>query len=266
MDSAMKERLIEEAKQRDFREILDRSTPPADPIALRDEIMKVGIVEAGTLRGLVDSMFEKAVAEPATQKTIAELCQAMPAHFEPPAPEAAPAKERGAGSRGTSEKRIDFRLMVVKKAKDELEKGTNAVKACKAWDAKEHAAGKNAIKGDDKVQMEADRAAKKRLRVAIQFCGHLYNNGMVTEKIINSILDMLLKDEDDPHHEDVESLSALLKTIGAKFDCHGHTTKEGKIVTKYFDKMAKMKENAVSKQIAELMTGIMNLRTKGWEQ
>ena len=43
--------------------------------------------------------------------------------------EVAPApKEKGAGSRGTSEKRIDLRLMVVKKCKEELEKGVAASK------------------------------------------------------------------------------------------------------------------------------------------
>ena len=50
------------------------------------------------------------------------------AQFDPPEPSAAPLKERGAGSRSGSEKRIDFRLMVLKKCKDELEKGTAAIK------------------------------------------------------------------------------------------------------------------------------------------
>ena len=52
----------------------------------------------------------------------------LAAQFDPPEPSAAPLKERGAGSRSGSEKRIDFRLMVLKKCKDELEKGTAAIK------------------------------------------------------------------------------------------------------------------------------------------
>ena len=63
------------------------------------------------------------------------------AQFDPPEPTANLPKERGAGSRGSSEKRIDFRLMILKKCKDELEKGTAALKAVKGWDAKEHTKG-----------------------------------------------------------------------------------------------------------------------------
>ena len=44
------------------------------------QIIKVGIAEAGTLRGLVDKIFDKALTDPEAQRTLAELCTVMPAH------------------------------------------------------------------------------------------------------------------------------------------------------------------------------------------
>lgn len=262
MDEAQKARLVEEAKQRSFGDIIEKAhqgSNAADAIQLRDEIIKVGINEAGTLRGLVDQVFDKVLSDGTTAQTLAELCQVMPAHFEPV--EVAAPKEKGAGSRGTSEKRIDLRLMIVKKCKEELEKGVAVSKLVKAWDAKE---ADKELNGEEKKLAEADRKSRGRMLELIRFCGYLYNMGLVTEKIIHSCIDVLLKDSEEPRYEDVETVTSLFKIIGAKLDGSAKSTKDGKIVAEYFKSMEKIKENAVSAQIASMMEEVLTLKSSGW--
>mmetsp|Transcript_14050 Transcript_14050/g.31095 ORF Transcript_14050/g.31095 Transcript_14050/m.31095 type:complete len:268 (-) Transcript_14050:177-980(-) len=263
MDQVQKDRLIEEKKQRDFMDILEKASAPtnADAATLRDEILAVGICEAGTLRGLVEHIFNKANEDVAAQATLAELCQLMPQTFEP-AEKAATTEAKAPGSRGTSEKRIDFRLTVLKKCKEELEKGSQALKACRAWEEKET---KAKLKGEDKQNAEVDRAAYARLLTSIQFCGCLYTSGVLTEKIIQSCVDQLLKADEDPRSENMEILANLMTKIGAKFEGSAKTTKDKKTITKYFDQMQKIRDDAVSKDIAKMMGSVLTLRENNWE-
>lgn len=264
MDAVQRERLLEEEKQRKIGDIVAKARAPclADAETMRDELMKLGLAEAGTVRGVVEQIFDVACSDGATSLTLSELCQIMPAHFEPV--EAAPpvVKEKGAGSRGTSEKRIDLRLMVVKKCKEELEKGVVATKAVKAWEEKE---AQKELNGDDKRAAEVDKLARQRMLELVRFCGNLYNQGIVSEKVIHGCIDILIKDEDEPRFEDMETLSALLKSIGSKLEGGASkSTKEAKIVAEYFKKIDKMKENAVSQQLASLLGEVLDLKAAGW--
>lgn len=270
MEAVHKERLIEEAKQRAFGDILETAHQgtgnSADAVTLRDQILKVGIVEAGTLRGLIDQIFEVAVSNASSCQVLAELCQLLPAHFDPPeapAPAADAPKEKGAGSRSSSEKRIDTRLIVLKKCKDELSKGEAAVKAVKQWDVKEHDKTVK-LSADEKKLCQADRAARSRMLGAIHFCTCLYNTGLLTEKILQSCIDILLKNEVDPRQEDVECLCQLMASVGSKLEAPTHTAREAKVISTYFERMGKMKDNALSKDIVKRLDNVLTLRGKGW--
>lgn len=98
------------------------------------------------------------------------MCHLLPTQFEPPEPRSN-VKEKGAGSRGNSEKKIDFRLMLIKKSKEELEKGIAARKEMKAWEERE---GKSKLKGEDKETASACRTQCIRMLNAVNFCGNLY--------------------------------------------------------------------------------------------
>lgn len=266
MDAAHKALLVEEGKQKCFREIVDKAhqgSNQADSPALRDEIIKVGICEPNTVKGLVETIFNKAIEDPLACQTLADVCQLMPAHFDPVDSGPAAPKEKGAGSRSSSEKRIDFRLTLIKKAKDELEKGVAARKLCKEWEAKE---GAGDLKGDDKKEAEVDRAAAARMLAAVQFCGCLYSVGILTDKVIHSYVESLLKDaEADPRVEDAESLFGLLKLIGAKLEVTTRGSKDGKAVAQWFVRIAKIKEEAVSADVAKIMDNVLTLRAANWE-
>jgi len=270
MDQATKERLQEEARQRSFVDLLERAGGEKNPAGgqeIKDEVMKImPNPEAGTVKGLVEHIFNRATSEPAAVIPLADLCSLMPTHFDPPEVTST-AKERGAGSRGSSEKRIDFRLMVLKKCKDELEKGAAAMKACKVWDAKEHQGkgGKGGgLKGEEKEQAELDRAAHTRMLAAVTFCGCLYNVGILTEKIIHSAIEALLKDESQGH-ENMEILAKLLRNIGGKLDQTSRSSKDGKAVAEYFKRIEKIKEEANSKDIAKMMESVLTLRENNWQ-
>ena len=49
------------------------------------------------------------------------------------------------------------------------------------------------LKGEEKEQADHDRAAHTRMLAAVTFCGCLYNVGILTEKIIHSAIETLLK-------------------------------------------------------------------------
>lgn len=275
MDQAQKDRLVEEAKQRQFMDICATAdTVKGDE--LKDKVMAVGIVEAGTLRGLVEHIFAAAAEDIKAHDNLADLVSKMPSHLEPPAApepkkEEAPAEEgkpkaRGsAASRGnTSEKKIDFRLMVLKKSKEEIEKGSTAKKALKGWEEREEKAGKgNKLGGEEREQMKADKAAYLRMLTMVQFCGSLYMTGILTEKIIHSCVDVLIKD-DEPRFECLEVLVVLLAKIGTKLEASTRSSRDGKVVTGYFTKMEKIRDEAVSKQVAKMMSEVLTLRENKW--
>ena len=49
------------------------------------------------------------------------------------------------------------------------------------------------LKGEEKEQADLDRKAHARMLAAVTFCGALYNVGILTEKIIHTAIDALLK-------------------------------------------------------------------------
>ena len=49
------------------------------------------------------------------------------------------------------------------------------------------------LKGEEKEQADLDRKAHARMLHAVTFCGCLYNVGILTEKIIHSCIEALIK-------------------------------------------------------------------------
>jgi len=270
MDAAHKALMVEEAKQRQFVDICEKAHPEnavlgnvADAVELKEEILKVGICEAQTVKGLVDHIWNKALSDPLAAQVLAEMCQLLPTQFEPV--ELRPQlKEKGAGSRSSSEKKIDFRLMLIKKSKEELEKGIAARKEMKVWEEKE---GKSKLKGEDKELAQACRNMCSRMLNAVNFCGNLYKAGILTDKVVHSYVESLLKDaEADPRAEDAETLCSLLKLIGSKLDATSRGSRDGKTVDKWYERIAAVKDAAVSKDISKMFANVLTLRAEGWEK
>lgn len=63
---------------------------------------------------------------------------------------------------------------------------------------------------------EAERELKARRRMLgnIQFIGHLYKCGLLTERIIHSCIVSLMQDTKSPRPDDIECLCKLLTTLG----------------------------------------------------
>eukprot|EP00798_Chlamydomonas_sp_ICE-L_P019520 gene19520-26194_t len=258
--------LQEEAKQRSLGDIIAKA-PGVDAATLKEELVAAlsgGFVEAGTVKGLINQIWDRAIADESNNDVLAEMCHLMPANFDPP--EGTPAADvvRPSGSRGTSEKRVDFRLMMIKKCKEELEKGTTATKALKISESRETGGKDGKLKGDEKAQFEADKAARVRMLSAITFTGHLYNHGIATEKLIQACMETLLKGEAEPRHEDVLLLCSLTKLVGMKLEAPSRSSKDGKTVNNYFERIAKMKADAVTKDISKRLDEVLTLRAAGW--
>jgi len=268
MDSAYKAVLIEEQKQRSLMDICEKSHPEdgscaSDAATLKDEILAVGLIEAQTVKGLIEHIWNKALTDTAAAPVLAETCHLLPTQFDPPPPERQ-LKEKGAGSRSSSEKKIDFRLMLIKKSKEELEKGIAARLEMKKWEERE---GKSKLKGEDKEVALACRAQCVRMLNAVGFCGNLYKVGILTDKVVHSYVESLLKDaEADPRTEDAESLCSLLKLIGSKLDATSRGSRDGKTVDKWYERIAAVKDQAISKEISKMFSNVLTLRAEGWNQ
>lgn len=268
MDAVHKERLQEEAKQRTLGEILHKyGSLTAD--AMKDEVLTTlgSVVEAGTIKSFVMQIWEIAMETEEAQPRLAEMSGLMPATFEPPESEAAP-KEKGAGSRNTSSaSKVDFRLMMIKKCKEELQEGTSAQKSIKQWEAKQETMGKEKLKGDDKVAYDAAKAARARHYVASTFIAHLYCQGIATDKVIQSAMEALLKSEAHPSEDDISRLCTLCKLVGGKLEnpTTSRSSRDGKLVDGYFAKIQKMKDDAISKDVAKRLGEVLDLRGSGWK-
>ena len=73
-----------------------------------------------------------------------------------------------------------------------------------------------------------------------------------------------LQDKEEPRYEDMEALTKLLKVIGSKLDAASKSAKEGKIIAEYYKSMEKMKEEAVSAQVANMLDEVLTLKASGW--
>ncbi len=66
----------------------------------------------------------------------------------------------------------------------------------------------------DAAEAERELKARRRMLGNIQFIGHLYKCGLLTERIIHSCIIQLLSEEEAPRPDDIECLCKLLTTLG----------------------------------------------------
>eukprot|EP00798_Chlamydomonas_sp_ICE-L_P009138 gene9138-16261_t len=200
-DTAEQQQMNEEAKQRSFAQILEKANDEynqADAIALRDEIMMVGICDAQTVKGLVNNIFAR----------VFELLD----------------KE---------EKSIDFRLLIVKKCKEELEAAKSNVKE------KPH-----------------------HLHRVVLFIAHLYKNGLANDKTVHTVIQMLMKSDD---LQETELLCDFLPLVGEKLEASNRGSSDD-TVPEYFASVEKLKGTAESQSVAARLQEVLDLRSKGWVQ
>jgi len=109
---------------------------------------------------------------------------------------------------------------------------------------------------------EKEFKAKKRMLGNIKFIGELYLTGMLSEKIMHTVLQRLLGgDLKNPPNDSIEACSNLLTTIGSKID-----HEKGRAwMDEYFKRLTEISVNKnISSRIRFMVQDILSLRKNKW--
>lgn len=108
----------------------------------------------------------------------------------------------------------------------------------------------------------AAAAAKRRGLGLVKFIGELYKLGMLTERIMHECVKKLVDYEGIPDEAEVESLTSLLRTIGASLDVSekGHVMMDA-----YFGRITMMIETPnLPSRLRFMLMDVVDLRSANW--
>jgi len=106
-------------------------------------------------------------------------------------------------------------------------------------------------------------AAKRRGLGLVQFIGELYKLGMLTTRIMHECAHKLLNFEGLPDESTIESLTKLLRTVGATME---KDEKGVNMIAAYFDRIENiMKMSGLNSRLHFMLLDIVDLRRAGWK-
>lgn len=167
-----------------------------------------------TLRQVIQLTFEKATDEAHWAPIYAKFCKLMLESMNPEIKDENIRDKTGTVVAGGSL----FRKYLLNRCQEEFERGWKVNLPPKPEGQTEEAA----MMSDEYY---AAAAAKRRGLGLVKFIGELYKLGMLTERIMHECVKKLVDYEGMPDEAEVESLTSLLRTIGASLDVSekGHT-------------------------------------------
>lgn len=181
-----------------------------------------------TLRQVIQLTFEKATDEAHWASIYAKFCKRMLETMSPEIQDESIRDKTGAVVTGGSL----FRKYLLNRCQEEFERGWKVNLPPKPEGETEEAA----MMSDEYY---AAAAAKRRGLGLVKFIGELYKLGMLTERIMHECVKKLVDYEGMPDEAEVESLTSLLRTIGASLDVseRGHA-----LMDVYFSRIQMMME------------------------
>lgn len=160
-----------------------------------------------TLRQVIQLTFEKATDEAHWASIYAKFCKSMLESMSPEIKDENIRDKTGSVVAGGSL----FRKYLLNRCQEEFERGWKVNLPPKPEGNTEEAA----MMSDEYY---AAAAAKRRGLGLVKFIGELYKLGMLTERIMHECVKKLVDYEGVPDEAEVESLTNLLRTIGASLD------------------------------------------------
>ncbi|KAK1832361.1 hypothetical protein QBC39DRAFT_405287 [Podospora conica] len=200
-----------ELVQRKVKAALNKMTPEKfDKIA--DSILVIASQskneqDGRTLRQVIQLTFEKATDEAHWASMYAKFCKRM---LETMSHEIRDENILDKNGNVVSGGAL-FRKYLLNRCQEEFERGWK-IDLPEAKDAK----GQEAVLLSDEYYVAA--AAKRRGLGLVQFIGELFKLGMLTERIMHECVRKLLEFEGMPDEAEIESLTKLLRTVGATLD------------------------------------------------
>lgn len=231
----------EQAKQRQLKGILNKLTPQNFE-KLFEQVKQVNIDNAGTLSGVINQIFDKALMEPTFCEMYANFCS----HLAVELPDFSEDNEK-----------ITFKRLLLNKCQEEFERG----------EREEEEANRTEEEGEVK-QTEEEREEKRikvrrRMLGNIRLIGELYKKKMLTERIMHECIKKLLGQYQNPDEEDIEALCKLMSTIGVMID----HPKAKEHMDVYFDTMFRLSNNMkLSSRVRFMLKDAIDLRKNKWQQ
>ncbi|XP_024987389.1 eukaryotic translation initiation factor 4G-like isoform X3 [Cynara cardunculus var. scolymus] len=231
----------EHAKQRQLKGILNKLTPQNFE-KLFEQVKEVNIDNAGTLSGVIDQIFDKALMEPTFVEMYANFCAGLAVEL----PDFSEENEK-----------ITFKRLLLNKCQEEFERG----------EREEQEANRTEEEGEVK-QTEGQREekrlkARRRMLGNIRLIGELYKKRMLTGRIMHECITKLLGQYQNPDEEDLEALCKLMSTIGEMID----HPKAKEHMDAYFDMMFKLSNNMkLSSRVRFMLKDAIDLRKNKWQQ
>ncbi|OTB20426.1 hypothetical protein K445DRAFT_17703 [Daldinia sp. EC12] len=244
--------------QRKVKAALNKMTPENfDRIS--DQILQIAgqskdETDGRTLRQVIQLTFEKATDEAHWASMYAKFCKRM---LETMSPEIRDENIKDRNGQVVSGGAL-FRKYLLNRCQEEFERGWKV----SLPEPKE---------GQDKKTLEAAMlsdeyyiaaAAKRRGLGLVQFIGELYKLGMLTERIMHECVKKLVDHSGVPDDAEVESLSKLLRTIGANLDA---TDKGRVMMDAYFVRIQGMIDLPdLPSRLKFMLMDVIDLRKAHW--
>ncbi|OOF96421.1 hypothetical protein ASPCADRAFT_206623 [Aspergillus carbonarius ITEM 5010] len=205
-----------------------------------------------TLRQVIQLTFEKATDEAHWASIYAKFCKRMLESMSAEIKDENIHDKNGNVVAGGSL----FRKYLLNRCQEEFERGWKVNLPPKPEGETEEAA----MMSDEYYKAAA---AKRRGLGLVKFIGELYKLGMLTERIMHECVKKLVDYEGMPDEAEVESLTSLLRTIGASLDAseRGHAMMDA-----YFQRIGLMVQTpGLPSRLRFMLMDIIDLRTARWQ-
>lgn len=244
-----------ETVQRKVKAALNKMTPENfDKIS--EQILEIAAQskdeqDGRTLRQVIQLTFEKATDEAHWAAMYAKFCKRMLENMSPEVKDVTITDKNGQVVSGGAL----FRKYLLNRCQEDFERGW----AVEMPEPKEGESKETAMMSDEYYQA---MAIKRRGLGLVQFIGELFKLGMLTERIMHECVRKLLDFTEQPDEAEIESLSKLLRTIGADLD---GTDKGMPMMNAYFERINTLVETPdLPSRLKFMLMDIMDLRRAKW--
>ncbi|TVY56003.1 Eukaryotic translation initiation factor 4 gamma [Lachnellula cervina] len=247
--------------QRKVKAALNKMTPEKfDKIA--DQILAIAAqskdeADGRTLRQVIQLTFEKATDEAHWASMYAKFCKRMLETMSPDIKDESILDKNGNIVSGGNL----FRKYLLNRCQEEFERGWK-------MDLPDKPEGERGDEKSGEAAMLSEEyyiaaGAKRRGLGLVQFIGELYKLSMLTERIMHECVKKLVDYTGIPDEAEIESLTKLLKTIGANLD----STEKGKpMMDVYFSRIeALVSTPDLPSRLRFMLMDIVDLRKKRWQ-
>ncbi|PSS03788.1 hypothetical protein BD289DRAFT_449235 [Coniella lustricola] len=245
-----------ETVQRKVKAALNKMTPENfDKIS--DQILQISAQskdeqDGRTLRQVIQLTFEKATDEAHWAAMYAKFCKRMLETMSPEVKDVTITDKNGNVVSGGAL----FRKYLLNRCQEDFERGWNTDMP----EPKEGESKEAALLSDEYYKAAA---VKRRGLGLVQFIGELFKLGMLTERIMHECVRKLLDFKEEPDEAEIESLTKLLRTIGANLDS---TEKGTAMMNAYFERITNLVETTeLPSRLNFMLLDIIDLRKANWE-